>query len=156
MQTPRSILLLFSLLAFSVGPVACQERNRSDANAFVLRTVDLRIGPAKLAAEVADTPDSRATGLMFRDSLPPDQGMLFVFEQPQQANFWMKSTKIPLSIGFLDSSGTLLEIRNMQPFDETPVTSRSERVAYALEVNQGWFDRNHVHLGTKAEGLHKR
>jgi uncharacterized membrane protein (UPF0127 family) len=93
---------------------------------------------------------------MFRGSLAANHGMLFVFEPPQRADFWMKNTKIPLSIGFIDSAGTLLEVRDMQPFDETPILSRSDRVAYALEVNQGWFERNHVPVGSKVEGLNKR
>jgi uncharacterized protein len=87
--------------------------------------------------------------------LPPDHGMLFIFETPQRANFWMKNTRIPLSIGFIDSGGTLLEVRDMQPFEETPILSRSDRIAYALEVYQGWFERNHVPTGSKVEGLNK-
>jgi uncharacterized protein len=156
MQAQRWLLLLLNLVLCGVGQIACQERTQGSANAFGLRTIDLHFGRVKLTAEVADTPESRDTGLMFRDSLPPDHGMLFVFDHPTQANFWMKNTKIPLSIGFLDRSGTLLEIRNMQPFNETPITSKSERVAYALEVNQGWFEQNHISLGTKAEGLNKQ
>jgi uncharacterized membrane protein (UPF0127 family) len=156
MLIQRWLLLLCSFLVFSVGQVACQDRTHAGDNAFGLRTTNLRLQQAHVTAEVADTPGSRETGLMFRDSLPADQGMLFVFDSAQRATFWMKNTKIPLSIGFIDSAGTLLEVRDMQPFDETPILSRSDRVAYALEVNQGWFERNHVPVGSKVEGLNKR
>jgi uncharacterized protein len=156
MLIQRWLLLLCSFLVFGAGQVACQDRTPAGNNAFGLRTIDLRLGQAHVMAEVAESPQSRETGLMFRDSLPPDHGMLFVFETPQRVNFWMKNTRIPLSIGFIDSAGTLLEIRDMQPFDETPILSRSERIAYALEVNRGWFERNHVPAGTKIEGLNKR
>ncbi|MBV9999326.1 MAG: DUF192 domain-containing protein [Verrucomicrobia bacterium] len=156
MLIQRWLLLLCSFLVFGAGQVACQDRTPPGSNAFGLRTIELRPGPAHVMAEVADTPQSRETGLMFRDSLAPDRGMLFVFETPQRASFWMKNTRIPLSVGFIDSAGTLLEVRDMQPFDETPILSRSERIAYALEVNQGWFERNHVPAGSKVEGLNKR
>jgi uncharacterized protein len=156
MLIQRWLLLLCSLLVFGVAQVACQDRTRTANNAFGLRTIELRLGQAHLMAEVADTPQSRETGLMFRDSLAPDHGMLFVFETPERASFWMKNTRIPLSVGFIDSAGTLLEVRDMQPFDETPILSRSERIAYALEVNQGWFERNHVPARSKVEGLNKR
>ncbi|MBV9488415.1 MAG: DUF192 domain-containing protein [Verrucomicrobia bacterium] len=149
------LMPLAALVLFSVGQVSCQERTPGP-NAFGLRTTDLHFGRVKLVVEVADTEESRSTGLMYRASLPSDHGMLFVFDQPMQANFWMKNTKIPLSIGFLDSSGKLLETRDMQPFSETLTTSRSDRVAYALEVNQGWFERNHVLPGVTAQGLSKR
>jgi uncharacterized protein len=152
----RWLLLLCSFLIFGVGQVACQDRTHAAKNAFGLRMSDLRLQQAHVLVEVADTPESRATGLMFRDSLPADHGMLFVFESPQRADFWMKNTRIPLSVGFIDSAGTLLEVRDMQPFDETPILSRSERIAYALEVNRGWFERNHVPAGSKVEGLNKR
>ena len=156
MPIERWLLLLCNLLVFGAGQVACQDRTHAGANAFGLRTIDLRLQQAHVKAEVADTPESRATGLMFRDSLPADHGMLFVFETPQRANFWMKNTRIPVSIGFIDGAGTLLEVRDMQPFDETPVLSRSDRVTYALEVNRGWFERNHVAAGSKVEGLNRR
>jgi len=156
MLTHRWLLLLCSFLVFAAGQVACQDRTQGANNAFGLRTIDLRLQRAHLIAEVADTPQSRETGLMFRDSLAPDRGMLFVFDAPQRANFWMKNTRIGLSIGFIDSARTLLEVRDMQPFDETPIQSRSDHIAYALEVNQGWFERNHVPTGTKVDGLNKR
>ena len=65
--------------------------------------------------------------------------MLFIFEQPRKASFWMRNTKIPLSIAYIDSAGKILEIKSMNPLDETVVPSSSDQVAYALEVNQGWF-----------------
>ncbi len=146
--------LLLSLSTLTAGPVACQDRRPAAAEtAFGLATETLRVGGVPLTVEIADTPQKSATGLMFRDSLPPDRGMIFVFDETRRANFWMKNTRIPLSIGFLDASGQLLEIRDMRPFDETPVASQSDRVAYALEVNQGWFSAHRVSPGARVEGL---
>jgi uncharacterized protein len=114
------------------------------------------VANTSLFAEVADTPQTSANGLMFRDSLPDDHGMLFVFEQPQTASFWMKNTRIPLSIAYIDSGGKILEIRSLKPLDETPVASTSREVAFALEVNEGWFRRNGIAAGSKISGIPRR
>jgi uncharacterized protein len=105
---------------------------------------------------VADTPQVSENGLMFRDSLPEDRGMLFVFEQPKTASFWMRNTKIPLSIAYVDSTGKILEIESMKPFDETVVPSVSDQVSYALEVNQGWFGRHGIAPGAKIDGIPRK
>ena len=147
----RSLLFALCLIA---GGTGCQEKN-SDSSPFGLRVVQLRIGNSSLFAEVADNPQTSANGLMFRDSLPDDHGMLFVFEKPKTASFWMKNTKIPLSIAYIDSAGRILQIESMKPLDETPVASTSSEVAFALEVNEGWFARNGVSAGAKISGIRK-
>ncbi|HET9377019.1 MAG TPA: DUF192 domain-containing protein [Chthoniobacterales bacterium] len=120
---------------------------------FGLRTVNLTVGGASLKAEIAEDDQSREMGLMFRDSLPEDHGMLFIFDQPHQASFWMKNTKIPLSIAFLENDRVISEENSMRPFDETLIQSRSDKIRYAIEVNAGWFDRHQVKPGTKVEGI---
>jgi uncharacterized protein len=133
---------------------ACQQK--SGVSAFGLRTADLKISTVPLTAEIADTPEASENGLMFRDSLPEDRGMIFIFEPPKKATFWMRNTKIPLSIAFIDSAGTILEIKPMNPMDETIVPSRSDQVAYALEVNQGWFYRHRISAGAKIDGIPRK
>lgn len=120
---------------------------------FGLRTVNLTVGGVSLKAEIAEDDQSREMGLMFRDSLPEDHGMLFIFDQPHQASFWMKNTKIPLSIAFLENDRVISEENSMRPFDETLIQSRSDKIRYAIEVNAGWFDRHQVKPGTKVEGI---
>src|SRR5271165_4299279 len=133
---------------------ACQQKGAESA--FGLRTADLKISSAPLTAEVADTPQASENGLMFRDSLPEDRGMLFIFEQPKTASFWMRNTRIPLSIAYVDSMGTILEIKSMKPLDETVIPSASDQVAYALEVNQGWFGRHGIAPGAKIDGIPRK
>lgn len=82
--------------------------------------------------------------------------MLFIFEQPEKASFWMKNTKIPLSIAYIDSAGKILEIKSMNPLDETLVLSKSDQVAYALEVNQGWFARHGISSGAVITGIPRK
>jgi uncharacterized membrane protein (UPF0127 family) len=91
-------------------------------------------------AEIARTEQERSQGLMNRDRLNDGEGMLFVFERDQVLSFWMKNTRIPLSIAFIASDGTIVEIQDMQPHSLQAVQS-SRSVRYALEVPQGWFSR---------------
>lgn len=107
-----------------------------------------------LQVEVADAPEEWAKGLMYRKTLPEDQGMLFVFPRPRRASFWMRNTFVPLSIAFLNRNGEILEIRDMQPLDATPIMSWSSDVWFALEVNQGWFERKSIQTGERFDVEH--
>lgn len=114
----------------------------------------LTMGKTQIQAEVADRPDSRATGLMGRKSLAPDHGMLFVFAQEGIPCFWMKNTPLPLDIAFIDQDGVIANIEAMQPFDlqsHCPVRP----VRYALEMEQGWFAKAKKQAGERITGLPK-
>jgi uncharacterized membrane protein (UPF0127 family) len=102
-----------------------------------------------LAVEVAETPADRMMGLMGRKSLTADSGMLFDFGTTVDTAFWMKDTSIPLSIAFIGTDGKVLAIRDMKPFDETPVRSPGA-YRYAIEVNRGWFAANGITAGSTA------
>lgn len=118
-----------------------------------LAVITLDLAGKTLLAEVADTPQTEQIGLMFRESLPENSGMLFVYRQPQQMGFWMKNTSIPLSIAFMDAAGTIQEIHDMQPFDEKGIRTTRSDLLYALEMNQGWFKNHAITPGTKVTGL---
>jgi uncharacterized membrane protein (UPF0127 family) len=133
----------------------CQPK-ASDPTPFGLKTAELKISKVPLTAEIADTPQASENGLMFRDSLPVDRGMLFIFDQPRKASFWMRNTKIPLSIAYIDSAGKILEIKSMNPLDETVVPSSSDQIAYALEANQGWFAQHGISSGAMVDGIPRR
>ena len=113
----------------------------------------LHIGNATLQVEVADTPETRAQGLMYRTSLPENRGMLFVCEAPRKVNLWMKNTFIPLSVGFFDEEKTLFQTADMFPVrtgaTSFPLTPSEKPILYALEVNLGWFTRHKIHPGMK-------
>ena len=112
----------------------------------------LTINGHKVIAEVATTPEQRAKGLMYRFSLQPDHGMLFVFERPQPLAFWMKNTYIPLSIAFVDTDGKIINIEDMRPQDESTHWSRGLAL-YAVEVKQGWFAAKGIGPGAIVKGL---
>ena len=109
------------------------------------------INGRRLLVEIAATTDARACGLSNRQSLPQNQGMLFVYPAPQPLVFWMKDTVIPLSIAFIDKTGRIVSIQKMTPL-QTETRYRSPRPApFALEVNQGWFAEQKIHDGDKVE-----
>ncbi|MDD5270305.1 MAG: DUF192 domain-containing protein [Candidatus Omnitrophica bacterium] len=107
----------------------------------------LQVGPKALKVELARTQEQREAGLMHRRELGEDEGMLFLYDRPQQMMMYMKDTHIPLSVAFIDSAGVILEIRDMAPLDETPVLSVSRKIRFALEANRGWFAKNGIAPG---------
>ncbi|UCD79542.1 MAG: DUF192 domain-containing protein, partial [Desulfobacterales bacterium] len=130
--------LLFILFASSGEALACP---------LELPAATISIKGHSLTVELAATPTARACGLAHRNELPPTHGMLFIFPDVRPATFWMKDTRIPLSIAFVDESGKIINIRNMAPM-QTDVQYHSAGPAkYALEVNQGWFKKNGIEAG---------
>ena len=107
-----------------------------------------------LKVEVADTPERWAQGLMFRERLGEDEGMVFLFPEPTAGGFWMKNTLIPLSIAFFDRQGVILRILDMEPCRADPCPVYFPGVVYqgALEVNQGWFRRRGLAEGARVGG----
>jgi uncharacterized protein len=105
--------------------------------------------------DVAETDEQRAFGLMQRESLPDDEGMLFVFFEDSVSAFTMRNTLIPLSIAFFDFDGEILKILDMEPCEAEPCPSYDPGVTYrgALEVNQGAFDEWGVEVGDKINPL---
>ena len=115
-------------------------------------TIPLSVGDATMLVEVADDDSERGKGLMHRDGLATDHGMLFVYPDQRERGFWMRNTRIPLSIAFADGQGRIVHIADMEPFDQS--TTRSHRPAmYAIEMDQGWFAQHGVAVGSKVEGL---
>ncbi len=114
----------------------------------VIETAD---GEVLVPVEVADSADEREVGLMNRESLPEDAGMIFLFDDDSSGGFWMKDTLIPLSIAFADADGVILNILDMEPCETDPCEIYDPGVTYrsALEVNQGAFSRWGVEEGDR-------
>ncbi|HVL56643.1 MAG TPA: DUF192 domain-containing protein [Burkholderiaceae bacterium] len=113
-----------------------------------LPQVTIQAGIHLIRAEVADTPATRAIGLMLRERLGPNEGMLFVFQHKAPQCFWMKNTLIPLSIAFIDDDGRIANIADMQPHSEDSHCS-AKPVRFALEMDQGWFARRGIAAGNQ-------
>jgi uncharacterized membrane protein (UPF0127 family) len=113
-----------------------------------LPTTLLKAGTHTIYTEVASTEKSREIGLMYRKKLPENNGMLFVFETLDNHCFWMENTDLPLSIAFLRDDGTIIKIADMQPYSLYKHCP-NEPVRYALEMNQGWFAKKNINVGTR-------
>lgn len=116
-----------------------------------LPTVQLSASVYNIHAEVARTPEQRATGLMFRDKLGASDGMLFAFEVPAMQCFWMRNTLIPLSVAYITDDGTVVNIADMAPQSLQSHCS-AKPVRFALEMDQGWFAKRGIKPGFKLKG----
>jgi len=142
------LFLCLALVAANAGSAAREPQGQPRLRTALL-SIETADGRAvEVAAELAVTESERAAGLMHRTSLPDGEGMLFVFERDQILSFWMQNTVIPLSIAFVSRGGLITEIRDMRPLDLTPVVS-ARPGRYALEVPQGWFEREGVAVGDR-------
>jgi len=138
------VLRLIAFLAIAAAPALAQQPP--------LPTVELGAGMHVIRAEVADSNASRSQGLMRRTSLPPNGGMLFVFDEDAIHCMWMKNTLIPLSVAFIDARGAIINIADMQPHSEqSHCAARPAR--YALEMTQGWFAQRGIRAGAPLRGL---
>jgi uncharacterized membrane protein (UPF0127 family) len=119
-----------------------------------LPTIQLQAGMHLIRAEVAADNATRMQGLMHRESLGANAGMLFIFDEAAIHCMWMKNTLIPLSVAFIDEGGTVLNIADMQPHSEQSHCAATQAL-FALEMTKGWFAQRGVKPGMKLGGLEK-
>jgi hypothetical protein len=120
-------------------------------NSFLqaMEKIEIDINDKKLTIEIAKSTQELRTGLMNRSFLGENEGMLFVFDKPIKATFWMKNTSIPLDLAYLNSEKVILEIHNLNPYSLRLIESSSDQIFYALEVNKDWFLKNGIKIGDK-------
>ena len=143
-RDPRRILILCAL------PLLMQACG-GEPPRIPLPVATLRVRGREIRAEVARAPREMSRGLMYRRTLGKDSGMLFSYASPRPLSFWMKNTRIPLDIAFLDGEGRILQIEQMRPYDELRRTVSREPARYALEMNRGWFAAHVVGAGDVVE-----
>jgi len=119
-----------------------------------LPTIQLQTGLYLIKAEVAANYGTRMQGLMLREKMGPNDGMLFVFPERDRQCMWMKNTLLPLSVAFLDDAGVILNVEDMKPQTEDSHCS-AKPARYALEMNLGWFKAKNLKPGTKIIGIEK-
>lgn len=141
-STRFAIFASWIVTATSVGAQAPQKMD----------VVALTAGMHVIRAEVAQAPAQRAQGLMYRQTMGTNDGMVFIFEQPAEVCMWMKNTPLPLSVAFIDNDGKIVNIEDMQPLTLESHCAKKQ-VRYALEMNQGWFKQKNIKPGTSIEGL---
>ena len=138
--------ILFFFVIFQMAFVSCKDASRLPTMELMIQRGDG--SEVKVTAEIADTEETRNRGFMEREQIPDGTGMLFVFERDQILSFWMKNTPHPLSIAYIDSTGKIRDIYHMTPFSMANWTS-TVSVRYALEVPQGWFEKEGIVVGDK-------
>jgi uncharacterized membrane protein (UPF0127 family) len=116
-----------------------------------LPRIKLSAGMHLIDAQVAATPEQRQIGLMLRKEMPPQEGMIFVFEQAGQQCFWMKNTLLPLTAAFVADDGTIVNLADMKP-ETTNSHCSIQPVRYVLEMNKGWFAKKGIKAGSKLGG----
>ncbi len=139
--------LLVALVAACLATSALAQ-----AGAVPLPTTRLTAGIHVITAELATNDATRGRGLMFREQLAPNHGMLFIFPRPSAQCMWMRNTPLPLSVAFISDGGAIVNIEDMQPHTEASHCSK-QPVRYALEMAQGWFARRGLKPGSKVTGL---
>ncbi|TDR30768.1 DUF192 domain-containing protein [Hydromonas duriensis] len=137
-----TLFLSVSLLQACQNTVQNEKQSLSETRFVALNQLK------NIKLEVADDDAKRQVGLMNRPSMADNAGMLFVFDEEKPYCFWMKNTLIPLTVGFLDVNGVLVQTEDMQPQTEVVHCARSA-VKYAVEMNQNWFKSQNVEVGTQ-------
>ena len=140
----RKLLATIGLIVFTLSAIAQTAMPR----------LELTAGFHRIEAEVAATDAQRQQGLMHRTSMPAQAGMLFVFPVDNAYCMWMRNTLLPLSVAFMDASGTIINIEDMQPQTEDNHCARRP-ARFALEMNLGWFSQRGIKPGTKLNGIVK-
>ncbi len=148
----KTSVLSLGLLLSAVLPEALAFKPGGAQNTPKFETTKIKVANKTITVELADNDERRSFGLMFREKLAEDQGMLFIFPYEQRLTFWMKDTLIPLSIGYYDKNKKLIDIQEMVPAVLGAQSPRlypsKEDAMYALEMSKGWFAKNNVKLGS--------
>jgi len=145
MNPIAKFLLPFAAIILVTGNVQAQQAGK-------FPVVALNAGMHVIKTEVAASPAEREQGLMFREKMGQNEGMLFVFERPASVCMWMKNTLLSLSVAFMDGQGRIVNIEDMKPQTLDSHCS-AKLVRYALEMNQGWFKQKGIKPGDAIEGL---
>lgn len=147
--TGRRAALWFACSLFLAGTTASAQTQPGPQ--MGLARTQLTAGMHRLDVQLAQTPEQRQVGLMWRKELPVHEGMLFVFEQAATQCFWMRNTLIPLTAAFVEEDGTIVNLADMQPQSDDSHCS-SKPVRFVLEMNQGWFAKRQIKPGFKLGG----
>jgi len=139
---------------YLIGALAALFVNAAAWAQGAMPLMELSAGFHRIEADVAATDRDRQVGLMNRREMPPQRGMLFVFDHENTHCMWMRNTLLPLSVAFIDARGVIINIEDMKPQTEDNHCARVP-ARYALEMNVGWFAQRGIKPGTKLGGIDK-
>jgi uncharacterized membrane protein (UPF0127 family) len=139
-----SFSIVFSAILGCAGALALGQQN--------FPIIPLTAGMHVIQAEVAANDAERQQGLMYREKMGPNEGMVFLFQAPAGVCMWMKNTYVPLSVAFMDERGKIVNIEDMEP-QTTDSHCAKTPARYALEMNKGWFKQKNIKPGSVIRGL---
>jgi uncharacterized membrane protein (UPF0127 family) len=142
-------LVLALLLALPAAPFPVCGPAEAKGPEGTAKFKKILVGKTPLRVEVVETLEKQERGLMFRQSLPENEGMLFVYREPQELAFWMRNTFIPLDIAFVGADGIILNIHQARPLDEGVLYRSAGAAKYVIETNRGWFSRHGIRPGDR-------
>ena len=145
MTKPHSLLPLLAAVILALPAVTTSAQQK-------FKVIPLNAGMHVIQAELAANDLERQQGLMFREKMGPNEGMVFVFDAPATVCMWMKNTPLPLSVALIDESRKIVNIEDMKP-QTTESHCAKKPVRYALEMNQGWFKEKNIKSGSAINGL---
>jgi hypothetical protein len=151
-------LLIFLLAAAAALPLAKSEAEvrpdprapATSARAATAATVLVVFGSDTVRAEVADTPETRSQGLMYRDAVPDGTGMLFVWDTEAERSIWMQNTYVALDVAFIDRNFRIVDIQQLEP-ETTDIHDGASPAMFVLEVRQGWFAEKGIVVGDRCQ-----
>lgn len=136
-------------LSLSIALLSCASMAQAQT-----KSLQLSAGMHLIQAEVAATEAQREQGLMYREKMAANAGMVFVFDNPSTQCMWMKNTPLPLSVAFIDASGKIVNIEDMQPHTlDSHCSTKTVPVRYALEMHLGWFKQRNIKPGMSIGNL---
>jgi uncharacterized membrane protein (UPF0127 family) len=150
MMTRRAFAIVFNTTVVATALVAAGGCGNGSATTATLPTVPMKVGSKTFTLEIANDTLEREKGLMRRDSMPADHGMIFVFPDEQRLGFYMKNTRIPLDIIFLNASGVVVSVKQMRPYDVS-TTYADAPAKWAIELNQGQAAEAGVKVGDRLD-----
>jgi len=145
MTRPYSLLASLVVAILALPAIAAHAQQK-------FQVIPLTAGMHVIQAELVANDRDRQQGLMFREKMGSNEGMVFVFDAPATVCMWMKNTPLPLSVAFIDESGKIVNIEDMKP-QTTESHCAKKPIRYALEMNQGWFKQKNIKPGSAIGGL---
>lgn len=144
-------LLVAAMMALVAGTAfadGAAKKAPAKADPTQMSLAKVKLGGKELTLLVAETDEQRARGLMGIEKMADDNGMIFTYPAPvTKLCMWMKDTKIPLDVAFIDGAGKIVNIETMKPMTTDNHCNTGGPIFFALEMNAGWFEKNNVKPG---------
>ncbi len=143
-----NVIFIFTVLAVSLSIFKLHSAGLPKCEVVIFNSKQVKV---TVLVELAVNKNDQVRGLMFREEMNENEGMLFIYNTDSHLNFWMKNTLIPLTVAYIDKNGIIKDMHDMKPLDTSVTYTSKYPVRYALEMNKGWFEKNNISIGSKVQ-----